>query len=67
MPGRRRRNRGLDLLERKGELVGVKLLRTRPEARAAQLPQQRLEPCRMRLLVRDLRLEMQRKRRARPI
>jgi hypothetical protein len=58
VPGLRLGDGGLDLLERKRELVGVQLLRARSEPGALHLPQQRLQPRRMGLLIRDLRLEM---------
>ena len=46
-------------LERQRELVGVKLLRARPEPGAAHLAQERLQPRRISLLVGHLRLEME--------
>lgn len=53
---------GLDFLEGKRELIGVELLRARPEPGAAHLPQQHLQPRRIGLLVGDLRLEMRPRR-----
>ncbi len=45
-------------LERQRELVGVKLLRARPEPGAAHLPQKRLQPRRIGLLIGHLPLEV---------